>query len=284
MKKIVKALLVCMSLMLAVPSLTTQAADDSWKQVEAKGKLVVAISGTLYPAGYYNDDKQLVGYNVDIVNEVAKRLNLKVEYKEMGVDGMLTAVKSGQVDMVAEGLQPTSKQKEDFLIGTPIKYSFTSIIVRKKDDSGIKSIEDFKGKKAAGGATTEYMQIAKQLGAELVTYDNATNDQYLLDVQNGRTDFIPNDYFLQSTALQFFKDIDVKMGNVFYNPSTAAFVFNKESVTLKDKIDEVMEAMKKEGVIKELSEKYYNGFNVSEPQKEINGVKISDLPVIELDK
>ena len=39
------------------------------------------------------------------------------------------------------------------------------------------------------------------MGAELVSYDNATNDQYLTDVANGRTDVILNDYYLQKMSV-----------------------------------------------------------------------------------
>lgn len=282
MKKIAKIMTLLLTFVFIGQTITVNAEADRLQEIEKNGKIIVAISGTLYPANYYNDDKELVGYNVEIMNEVAKRLGVEVEYKEMGVDGMLTAVKSGQVDVVAEGLQPTSKQKEDFLIGEPIKHSFTSIIVRKKDDSGISSIEDFKGKKAAGGATTEYMRLAEQLGSELVTYDNASNDQYLLDVQNGRTDFIPNDYYLQSMSIEFFKDIDVKLGKVFYNPSTASFVYNKSSESLQEKIDSIIKEMKEEGLLKQYSETYFNGNDVSVEKEEIDGQKISELPVIEL--
>ena len=45
------------------------------------------------------------------------------------------------------------------------------------------------------------MRLAESYGAELVTYDNATNDQYLTDVANGRTDVILNDYYLQKWRL-----------------------------------------------------------------------------------
>lgn len=258
--------------------------DDSLSRVEERGHLIAAISGTLYPSGYYNEDKELVGYNVDIIREVASRLDLEVEFMEMGVDGMLTSAKSGQVDLVVEGVQPTKERASDFLIGEPIKYSFTSIVVREEDNSGIESIEDFAGKKAAGGATTNYMQIASQLGAELVTYDNATNDQYFLDVANGRTDFIPNDYYLQKTSIDFFSDLGVKLGNVFYNPSFSAFVYNSESHALQEAVDQVLLEMKEDGTLAEISATYFGGDDVSVEQEEINGIKVDDLPVIELEE
>lgn len=283
LKKLITTMMLA-SLVLIPSGGTFAQDDDSLSRVEERGHLIAAISGTLYPSGYYNEDKELVGYNVDIIREVANRLDLDVEFMEMGVDGMLTSAKSGQVDLVVEGVQPTKERAADFLIGEPIKYSFTSIVVREEDNSGIESIEDFAGKKAAGGATTNYMQIASQLGAELVTYDNATNDQYFLDVANGRTDFIPNDYYLQKTSIDFFSDLGVKLGNVFYNPSFSAFVYNSESHALQEAIDQVLLEMKEDGTLAEISATYFAGEDVSVEQEEINGIKVDDLPVIELEE
>ena len=56
--------------------------DNSWSNVEKKKELVVATSGTLFPASYYNDQNELVGYDVDLAKEVAKRLNVKISFKE----------------------------------------------------------------------------------------------------------------------------------------------------------------------------------------------------------
>ena len=54
------------------------------------------------------------------------------------------------------------------------------------------------------------MKLAEEYGAKLVTYDNATNDQYLTDVANGRTDVILNDYYLQKMSVAALPDIPVK--------------------------------------------------------------------------
>lgn len=47
--------------------------DNSWQNVEEEGQLTVATSGTLYPSSFYNDDNELVGYDVDVAKEVADR-------------------------------------------------------------------------------------------------------------------------------------------------------------------------------------------------------------------
>ena len=74
--------------------------------------------------------------------------------------------------------------------------------------------------KAAGEPNTSYMRLAEKHGAKLVTYDNATNDQYLSDVANGRTDVILNDYYLQKMAVSALPDIPVKSWRTFISMKT----------------------------------------------------------------
>lgn len=257
---------------------TNEGSDaTTWDAIEEKGKITVATSGTLYPSSYYGDDNVLTGYEIEIVNAIAEKLELDVEYMEMGVDGILTAVQSGQADMAANGFEITEARKDDYLFSDPYKYSFGGLVVRSSDNSGIESFEDWDGKKAAGGATTTYMGIARSLGAEPVTYDNATNDIFFRDVASGRTDFIPNDYYTSYTAVQFFPDLGVKMHeDLKYNPSEQGIVLNNDDNSVKEKIDEVLAELREEGVLSELSAEFFGGADVTEPLENAD-----DFPVFE---
>lgn len=232
--------------------------DTSLSKVEEAKTLVVATSGTLYPSSYYNDENELVGYDVDVAKEVAKRLGVEITFKEYNVDGQVSSLTRGEADFAANDFGLTDERAEKFSLSTPIKYSFDSMIVRKSDDSGIASLEDLDGKKAAGEPNTSYMRLAESYGAELVTYDNATNDQYLTDVANGRTDVILNDYYLQKMAVAALPDIPVKiLEDVYFNPNETGFLFVKDHQTLQEKVDAVLAEMKEDGSLKELAETYF---------------------------
>ncbi|RXA64113.1 transporter substrate-binding domain-containing protein [Enterococcus casseliflavus] len=232
--------------------------DTSLSKVEEAKTLVVATSGTLYPSSYYNDENELVGYDVDVAKEVAKRLGVEITFKEYNVDGQVSSLTRGEADFAANDFGLTDERAEKFSLSTPIKYSFDSMIVRKSDDSGIASLEDLDGKKAAGEPNTSYMRLAESYGAELVTYDNATNDQYLTDVANGRTDVILNDYYLQKMAVAALPDIPVKiLEDVYFNPNETGFLFVKDHQALQGKVDAVLAEMKEDGRLKELAETYF---------------------------
>ncbi|MCO7151058.1 transporter substrate-binding domain-containing protein [Vagococcus lutrae] len=245
--------------------------DASWEKVEERGRLIVATSGTLFPASYYNDKNELTGYDVEVAKEVANRLKLDIEFQEYNVDGMLASVEKGMTDLVANDFGMSEERSKKFALSIPIKYSFDSMIVRKEDNSGIASLEDLKGKKAAGEATTGYMKLAEKMGAELVSYDNATNDQYLTDVANGRTDVILNDYYLQKMSVAALPDIPVKiLEDVYFNPSSSGFFYPKQNVALREKIDTVLEEMQADGSLKKLSETFFNADVSVEPDVKVD--------------
>lgn len=241
--------------------------DTGWEQIKDKGKIVVATSGTLYPTSYHDTDSgsdKLTGYEVEVVREAAKRLGLKVEFKEMGIDGMLTAVNSGQVDAAANDIDVTKDREKKFAFSTPYKYSYGTAIVRKDDLSGIKTLKDLKGKKAAGAATTVYMDVARKYGAQEVIYDNATNEQYLKDVANGRTDVILNDYYLQTLALAAFPDLNITIHpDIKYMPNKQALVMKKSNAALQKKMNERLKEMSKDGTLTKLSKQFFNKADVS---------------------
>ncbi len=253
----------------------TTTKDESWKKVEEAQSLTVATSGTLFPASYYNDKNELTGYDVEIAKEVAKRLDLEIQFKEYNVDGQISAIQRGEADFAANDFGLSGERKEKFSLSVPLKYSFTSLIVRESDDSGIAKLEDLKGKKAAGEPNTSYMRMAEEYGAELVVYDNATNDQYLTDVANGRTDVIINDYYLQKMSIGALPDIPVKiLEDVYFNLEHTGFLFVKEHAALKEKVDTVLEEMQKDGTLRKISETYFQTDVSVEPDtKTIETVK-----------
>nr|WP_251126914.1 transporter substrate-binding domain-containing protein [Exiguobacterium sp. s160] len=244
---------------------TNQADTTRWEEIQEEGTLTVGTAGTLYPASFREEESDtLTGFDVELMKEIAKRLELEVEFKEMAFDNMLTSVQNGQIDVAANDISVTEDRKEKFAFSKPYKYTYGTAIVRKSDLSGIESLEDLKGKKAAGEATTVFMEVARQYGAEEVIYDNATNDQYLRDVSTGRTDVILNDYYLQTLALAFFPEFDITIHpDIAYNPQEVAFLMDNENDELQENIDRVLEEMLEDGTVKELSEQFYNGADVS---------------------
>lgn len=257
----------------------TSSENTAWDDIQEAGVLRAATSGTYYPNSYHDEEtNELTGFEVEILREIGERLDLEVEFTEMGVDGMLTSLNSDQLDIAALSISHAGENADKFNYSIPYKYTYMSMIVREEDNSGIETMEDLDGKKAAGAATTSYMKIAEQYGAELVIYDNATNDQYLWDVANGRTDVIINDYYGQTMALEAFPEIPVKIQeDLFFNPSYTNFSMKLGNDQLTEAVDGALEDMHADGTLSELSEEYYYGEDVTKE-------KDMDIMTIEIEE
>ncbi|HAM80347.1 transporter substrate-binding domain-containing protein [Ornithinibacillus bavariensis] len=244
--------------------------DKIWASIQESGEIVVGTAGTLFPASYYPEgSEELTGYDVEVAREIGKRLGVDVKFETMAFDAMLSALQSGRVDMIQAGPREASRDKFGF--SEPIKYSFATMIVRADDLSGIHTLEDLKGKKAGGAATTVYSDIARKFDAEVVTYGNVTNDAYLRDVHNGRTDVVINDYYLQKLAITAFPEFNITLHpDLRFHPTTNNVVVSKEAKVLLEKIDEVIADMKEDGTLTKISGEFFGGLDVSkEPEEEV---------------
>ncbi|WP_192597713.1 transporter substrate-binding domain-containing protein [Sporosarcina limicola] len=269
LSKITLSLCMISAMLLLAACGNKEKATTVWDKVSEAGEIIVATSGTLYPASYHDSaTKELTGYEVEIIKEVGKRMDVKIEFKEMGLDGMLTSLNSGQVDLAVNDIEITKERLEKFTFSEPYKYSYGTAIVRKSDHSGIESLEDLKGKKAAGAATSVYMQVGRDHGVEEVIYDNVTNDVYLRDVDLGRTDVILNDYYLQKLALAAFPEFEIMIHpDIKYHPNVQAIIMKKDNDELLKQINTVLATMHADGTISELSKKFFSGEDVSIEQE-----------------
>lgn len=258
----------------------TESPDEYWEKIRESGEIVVATSGTLIAASYYDGEEetedQLTGFEVETMREIAKRLDLDISFEIIGVDSVMPAIKSGRVDISSGTI--TDKRKEEFDMSDPIKYSYITMAVRKEDNSGIESLEDLKGKKAGGGATTIYSQIAEQFGAEVVTYGNAPNEAYLRDVDNGRTDVVINDYYLTKFGVAAFPDFDIHLHPTLnFHLTKSGVMMPKGAHTLKEKINEAIADMREDGTLSELAKQFYEEDASVKPDKEIIEIEGLDI-------
>ncbi|UOQ84555.1 transporter substrate-binding domain-containing protein [Gracilibacillus salinarum] len=257
---------------------TGELKSEKWENIQDEGVIVAATSGTLIASSTYDDNDELTGYDVEVMKEVGKRLGVEVQFEIMGIDSMLAAIESGRVDVAVNDIEVTDNRKEKFAFSDPYKYSYTTMVVRKGDNSGIESLEDLEGKKAGGGATTVFSQIAEHFGAEVVTYGNAPNEAYLRDVDNGNTDVIVNDYYLSKFGVAAFPDFDIHLHpDLKFHPTEQAVAMDKEAETLQQKINETLTEMREDGTLSELAIEFYQEDASKKPEGDIQEIEGLDL-------
>ncbi len=118
------------------------------KQGSSEGKKVLKMgtSADYAPFEYIDTAKgdQVIGFDVDLAKMITKELGYEFKVVDMDFTGLIPALQSGKVDFVLAGMTPTPDRKKnvDF---SDVYYVARNMIVAKKG-SGIKTVEDLKGK------------------------------------------------------------------------------------------------------------------------------------------
>lgn len=140
MKKIGKIALASVALLLAGSIVfaggTKEAKNTKVDQIKKSGKIILGTSADYPPYEFHfldNGKDTIVGFDIAIAQEISKDLGVQLEIKDMGFDGLLAALVSGNVDFVLSGMTPTEERKQnvDF---SDIYYKAThGAVIRKAD-------------------------------------------------------------------------------------------------------------------------------------------------------
>ncbi len=149
---------------LLVVSLSTTA-------LAAPKSIKVATDATWPPMEMVDVNKQIVGYDIDFLNAVAKEAGVAVEFKNTAWDGIFAGLDSGQYDAIISSVTITEERKAKYDF-TDAYTSIGQILVVPKTDKTSKTIADLKGKKVGSQiGTTGAMEVKKVAGVESKTYD-----------------------------------------------------------------------------------------------------------------
>ncbi len=127
-----------------VAATTAPTAAPSTGLPDLKGRAVRVGSDTTYPPFETVDEKkEIVGFDVDMVNEICKRVNCKPAFVTADFSSIFTAVASKQYDMAASGITVTDERKKTVDFSDPYISNTQAVLVRA-DESRIKSKDDLK--------------------------------------------------------------------------------------------------------------------------------------------
>lgn len=118
-------------------------------------ELVVASSATYTPFAFENKDKQIVGFDIDIIDAVAKQQHMKLRIANTPFTSIFASLNNGDVDLVISGVTINDKRKQSFDFSAPYFDARQLIAVPKS--STVKSLKDLDGKKVSvvSGSTAD---------------------------------------------------------------------------------------------------------------------------------
>ena len=240
---------------------TGDSADDLLAQIKERGNIVVALEGTWAPWTYHDDNNDLVGYDVEVAQNIAEKLGVEVEFVEGEWDGLLAGLETGRYDIMVNGVGVTDERAEKYNFSTPYAYNKTAVIVRGDYDE-ISSMEDLKGKKTANTITSTYASQAEAYGATVTGVDDLNQTIELL--LSNRIDATLNAEVVFNDYKKEHPDSNIKIATYSDQVEEIAIPIRKgdDTVTLLDAVNDALDEMAKDGTLTELSEKYF-GMDIS---------------------
>jgi L-cystine transport system substrate-binding protein len=226
---------------------------DLLAQIKENGKLVVGTEGTYPPFTFHDDSGKLTGFDVEIAQEVAKRLGVEAEFMETQWDAMFAGLDAKRFDMVANQVGIRADRQEKYSFSDP--YISSAAVLITREDSDVKSFEDIKGLKSAQSLTSNYAEIAKDNGAEIVGVDGFNQAIELLNAK--RVDITIND---KLSFLDFKKqkpDAKAVIADTAEDVSQSGLMFRKGNDTLVEAVNKALQEMIDDGTYKSISEKWF---------------------------
>ena len=219
---------------------------------------VIKVGIYVYDSPFvYLDNDNISGFDYDLINEIAKVFNLKLEFMQMKFDKLIPSLQIGEVDCIIAGLSVIEERKK--LISFSAKYyqSAKSILVNKNDES-IKTTNDLIGKTIGViRGTVGDITASKINGVNVERYGSSAST--LLSLKIGAIDAVMFDKVTCEYYMQYDKDVKIVEGIEFPEDDYAIAV-RKDDDELLQKINVGLYTIMNNGVYDELVEKYLKSF------------------------
>lgn len=257
-KATLSALLAAAMLTACGASASDSAAEtgDLLDRIRAKGEITIATEGTWSPWTYHDENDNLVGFDVEVAEQVAAKLGVRANFVEGEWDGLFAGLDSGRYDMMANGVEVTEERAEKYDFSDPYGYIRTAIIVREDDDS-IHSFEDLAGKTTANTLASTYATLAESYGATATGVDDLNQTIELLKAR--RVDATLNAEVTFYDYMKAKPDAGLKIAALTEDASLVCFPLRKEedTATLRTAINEALAELREDGTLSEISVKYF---------------------------
>ncbi|MDD3412047.1 MAG: transporter substrate-binding domain-containing protein [Eubacteriales bacterium] len=256
---ILTALILTLSMTMAA---CAEEGDHLLARIQQKGEIVVATEGMWAPWTFHDEQDQLVGFDVEVAQQIAAKLGVKATFVECEWDSIFAGLDAKRYDMAANGVEITDERAEKYDFTTPYGYIRTALIVRG-DNADINAFEDLAGKKTANSIASTYMTLAESYGAEAVGVD--TLDQTIDMVLSGRVDATLNAEVSFYDYMRVHPDANLRVVALTEEASRVSIPVRKgdDTASLLQAINQAIDELSESGELSRISEKYF-GSDISQ--------------------
>ncbi len=242
---------------------TTTVAASSEKAEETTaagtegGTLIVGFDQDFPPMGFLGDNGEYTGFDLELAQEVAKRLGLEYQAQPIAWDAKDMELESGNIDCIWNGFTMTGRE-DDYTWTKPYMANTQVFVVR--NDSGIEGKDGLAGKvvecqvdSSAEAALKEDPDLTSTFGQLLTTADYNTA---FMDLEQGSVDAIAMDVIVAGYQIKQ-RNADFTILDDSLSAEEYGVGFKKGNTELRDKVQATLEDMAKDGTMKEISEKWF---------------------------
>lgn len=229
------------------------------EKIKADGKIRIGTEGTYAPFTFYDNTGKLTGFDIEIAEEIAKRLGVEVEFIETKWDGMFAGLDAKRFDAIANqvSIRPDRLEKYDFSDHYIVSKA---VLIVVEDNDEIKEFTDLEGKKSAQSLTSNLADIARENGAEIVQIDGFNQAIDLLVA--GRVDATINDSLSFLDLKKQKPELPLKAVADYQQAARMGIMFNKGNEELLEAVNNALADMMEDGTYLIISEKWF-GTDVS---------------------
>ena len=233
--------------------------DKAATKKEAAKKIVVGLDDNFPPMGFKNEKNEIVGFDIDMAKEAAKRLGRPVEFKAIDWSSKEAELKSGRIDVIWNGLNITEERKKNMLFSNP--YMEAKQLIFIPAGSPVKGQADLAGKvigiQSASTAEQNLENDKAFAGTlkEVKKYPDCI--AAMMDMEVGRVDAIITDeivgrYYMEKKPGKFVA-LEKPVGPI----GNFGIGFRLDDKALQGDIQKVLDEMKKDGTSAKISKQWF---------------------------
>ncbi|AFG36813.1 basic amino acid ABC transporter substrate-binding protein [Spirochaeta africana] len=250
--KLMRAIIaVGMAALLAAAFVSCQAEETGRPE-----RLVIATDATWPPMQYVDENREIVGFDIDLINAIGEAADVEIEVRNTAWDGIFAGLLNRDYDAVISSVTITEDRQRTMDFSTPYLNAGQVLIVRSETE-GVSELADLAGQ-AVGAqiGTTGFFEVQNTAGIEALSYDEI--GLAIEDLANGQIAGVVADtpiaanYVLQN---ENYRDQLMIVGEPFTEEYFGIAVRQGNERVLSV-INEGLEAVIAAGLIEELEDKW----------------------------
>ena len=222
---------------------------------------VIGIDDEYAPMGFRDEAGDIIGFDVDLAKEVARRMGVEFEFRPIVWNKKVEELNSGRIDLIWNGLDITPDRQENILYSKPYMDNRQILLVKADSNLEIYSKYDLAGKivgTQAGSNSENYIEYDEELKNSLKEFRTFGSFKTAFkDLESGEIDVLIVDEIVGRYEMnklpKKFKALEVTIGPV----TEIGIGFRMTDLALRDEIQNVFNDMVRDGTAKEISEKWF---------------------------